>query len=130
MRKTILPILTALCILALVTSAMAVEQVQGFLWNGSHWAKSSVDGKLGFIWGLSNLADEEAAGASKVGKVACLSMTVQKEMKAHTAVQIMEDIDKFYRDNPGKEKIGVLEVILRNVKLICPPEPPAGATKK
>ncbi|MCX5892238.1 MAG: hypothetical protein NTW80_04575 [Deltaproteobacteria bacterium] len=130
MRKATFTVLAALCLLSLVTSAMAIEQGKGFLWNGTHWAKSSVDGKLGYIWGLSNLADEEVAGASKVKKVACLSAAIQKEMKAHTAVQIMEDVDKYYRDNPGMEKNMVLEVILRNVKLICPPEAPAGATKK
>lgn len=129
MKKATIQILTILCLLSLVTWTMAIEEGKGFLWNGTHWAKSSTDAKLGYIWGLSNLADEEVAGASKVGMVPCLSLAIQKEMRAHTALQLMEDIDKYYRDNPEMEKATVLEVILRNIKLIYPPHGPARATK-
>ena len=115
-------------LLTLTAGAMAAEQ--GFLWNGAHWAKSSMDGKLGYIWGLSNLADEEAAGAAKVGKTACLAKTIQDAVHKKAAVQIVEDLDKFYKDNPAKLDIPVIAALLRTIGLICPVEPPAGETEK
>jgi len=130
MKKATIITLILLGVLCLATGSLAVEKGKGFFWNGTHWAKSSLDGKLGYIWGISNLADEEVAGAAKVGKVACLSAAVQKEMEANSAMKLVEDIDKFYRDNPGMTSKTVLEVILRNSKLVCTPGSPAGATKK
>ncbi len=115
-------------LLTLTAGAVAAEQ--GFLWNGAHWAKSSMDGKLGYIWGLSNLADEESTGAAKVGKTACLAKSVQDAIKNKTAVQIVEDMDKFYKDNPAKQDTPVIAALLRTIGLICPMEPPAGEKKK
>lgn len=85
---------------------------QGFLWDGSHWSKSSEDGKLGYLWGLSNLADLEVSSAAKAGTVSAVSQTLQREMQRTTAVELMREVDRFYRQHPDRQKMTVLEVLL------------------
>ncbi len=126
--RALIAILGLAMLLTMTAGAVAAEK--GFIWNGAHWAKSSMDGKLGYIWGLSNLADEETAGAAKVGKTACVAKSIQDAMNKKAAVQIVEDLDKFYKDNPAKLDTPVIAALLRTIGLICPVEPPAGEKKK
>lgn len=96
-----------------LTLAALPADGQGFLWDGSHWARSSQDGKLGYLWGLSNLADLEASAAAKAGTISAVSQAVRQEMQRATAFELMEEVDRFYRENPDKLSTTVLEVLLR-----------------
>ena len=77
--------------------------------------------------GVGNLADFEAA-ASK-GKAPCVSQSFAAELKTKTINQIIEEVDKFYQENPGKLSTSVLEVILIRCTKACPPGYEAGAKK-
>ncbi len=85
---------------------------QGFLWDGTHWSKSTEDGKLGYLWGVSNLADLEASAAAKAGTVSAVSQAVCREMQRATAVGLMREVDQFYRQHPERVNMTVLEVLL------------------
>jgi hypothetical protein len=45
-------------------------------------------------------------------------------------MQIIQEVDKFYQENPGKLDTSVIEVVLRRCTKICSPEAPKGATKR
>ena len=51
-------------------------------------------------------------------------------MKTKTVMQIIQEVDKYYQDNPGKLGTPVIEVILRQFTKVCPAEVPSGETKK
>ncbi|MFZ0052415.1 MAG: hypothetical protein WAK96_11630 [Desulfobaccales bacterium] len=113
-------------LLTLATRALAMER--GILWDGKYWTQSSMDGKIGYIWGVGNLADFEAA-ASK-GRSVCVSRAFVDEQKNQTVLQVVQAVDKFYRENPGKLDTTVIEVILRRCTSVCPPELEGGEKKK
>jgi len=103
----------------LVLAGGALAQEKGFLWDGNQWPQLSFDAKVGYVKGIGNLADFESA-ASK-GKAACVSRALADELKTKTVNQIIEEVDKFYKENPGKLSTSVLEVILIRCTKACPP---------
>lgn len=103
----------------LVLAGSALAQDKGFLWDGNQWPQLSYDAKVGYVKGVGNLADFEAA-ASK-GKGACVSQAFAGELKTKTVNQIIEEVDKFYKENPGKLSTSVLEVVLMRCTKACPP---------
>jgi hypothetical protein len=126
MRKTIILGLAAVWILASATAAPALEK--GFLWDGVHWTQISLDGKIGYIFGLGNLADFETA--SSKGKTPCVSRAFVDDLKNRSVKEVVEKVDKFYQENPGKLKTTVIEVVLRQCTTVCPPEESSGEKKK
>jgi len=124
--KLIVCLVGAVMLLTLATRALAMES--GILWDGKNWTQSSMDGKIGYIWGVGNLADFEVA-ASK-GRSVCVSRAFVDEQKNQTVLQVVQTVDKFYRENPGKLDTSVIEVILRRCTSVCPPELEGGEKKK
>ena len=114
---------------ALVAAAPAVDTNQAFLWNGVHWQQVTTEGKAGYIFGIGNLADYEVA-ASKGRKLACISRAFMDDLKARTVMQIIQEVDKYYQDNPGKLGTPVIEVVLGQLSKASPAQAPAGETKK
>ena len=110
-------LLVLVAVLVLAGGALAEEK--GFLWDGNQWPQLSFDAKVGYVKGVGNLADFEAA-ASK-GKAACVSQAFAAELKTKTVNQIIEEVDKFYKENPGKLSTTVLEVVLMRCTKACPP---------
>jgi hypothetical protein len=123
--KGISVFLAVVLILSLVGGALA--QKQGFLWDGNQWPQLSFDAKVGYVKGIGNLADFETA-ASK-GKAPCISQAFAADLKLKSIDQVIEEVDKFYKDNPGKLDTSVLEVILLRCTKVCPPGQRAGAAK-
>ena len=82
-------------------TAPAVDTNQAFLWNGVHWQQVTTEGKAGYIFGIGNLADYEVA-AAKGRKLATVSRVFVDEMKTKTVMQIIQEVDKYYQDNPGE----------------------------
>ncbi len=109
--------------LVLVMAGSAPAQEKAFMWDGTQWPQLSLDAKVGYVKGVGNLADFEAA-ASK-GK-AVLAEAVSSQLKTKTVNQIIAQVDKFYQDNPSKLSTSVLEVILMRCTTVCPPEMKAG----
>lgn len=109
-------------------SSLALAQSKGFLWDGSHWKDLSQEIKVAYIKGIGNMADfEVAAGGS--GRAGCISLAFVNELKTQTIAQIVQEVDKYYKENPDKVKTSVIEVVLRRCTALCPPESPAAGKK-
>jgi hypothetical protein len=119
-------LLAVVVLLALAAGVSAAEE-KGFLWDGNQWPQLSFDAKVGYVKGVGNLADFETA-ASK-GKGPGVSQAFNAELKTKTVQQIIDEVDKFYRENPSKLSTTVLEVILLRCTTVCPPGMGAGAQK-
>jgi len=51
-------------------------------------------------------------------------------LKTRTVMQIIQEVDKYYQDNPGKLGTPVIEVVLGQLTKASPAKVPAGETKK
>ncbi|MBM4300068.1 MAG: hypothetical protein FJ121_00825 [Deltaproteobacteria bacterium] len=129
MKSAVILLAAGVMVGALAATAPAVDTNQAFLWNGVHWQQVTTDGKAGYIFGIGNLADYEAA-ASKSRKLACVSRVIVDEMKTKTVMQIIQEVDKYYQDNPGRVGTPVIEVVLGQLTKASPAEAPPGTTKK
>ena len=129
MRTAVILLVVGVMVGALAAAAPAVETNQAFLWNGVHWQQVTTEGKAGYIFGIGNLADYEVA-ASKDRKQVCVSRAFVDVMKTKTPLQIIQQVDRYYQDNPGKLDTLVIEVILGQLIKPAPAAAPAGATKK
>jgi hypothetical protein len=128
MRTAVILLVVGVMVGALAAAAPALD-TKAFLWNGVHWQQITQEGKAGYIFGIGNLADYEVA-ASKDRKQVCVSRAFVDVMKTKTTLQIIEQVDKYYQDNPGKLDTLVIEVILGQLIKPAPAAAPAGATKK
>ncbi len=127
MKKLVWLTLAVLGLLLVSGGVLAQERGRGFLWDGNFWKQISLDAKLGYVGGIGNLADFEMA--SSKGKAPCVSRAFTEELKNKTPKSIVEEVDKFYQENPGKLNTSVVEVILRQCTSVCPPEAPPGEKK-
>jgi len=128
MRLSVILLVVAVMVGATVAAAPAADS-KAFLWNGVHWQQVTTDGKAGYIFGIGNLADYEVAAAGG-RKLACVSMVFVEEMRKKTVMEIIEGVDKYYQDNPGKMDTPVIEVILGMLTKITPGTVSPGTTKK
>lgn len=121
MRAAVILVVAGLMIGTLAASAPAADTSQAFLWTGKHWQQVSEDGKAGYIFGMGNLADFEVA-AARGRKPVCLSQAFVDDLRSRTVMQIVQEVDKFYQENPGKLDTPVIEVVLRRCTKVCPPD--------
>lgn len=129
MKAATILVIIGLMIGGLVGSAPALESGKAFLWTGRHWQQVSEDGKAGYIFGMGNLADYEAA-AAQGRKPACLSQAFVDDLRSRTVMQIVQEVNKFYQENPGKLDTPVIEVVLRRCTNVCPPDNTRGKAKQ
>jgi hypothetical protein len=113
-------------IFALATGGLAAEK--GFMWDGNQWKDLNPDLKVAYIKGVGNMADFEV-GTGTAGRGACISKGLVDELKTKTVAQVVQEVDNYYKQNPGKMSTSVLEVVLRSSTKLCPPEPAAGKKK-
>ena len=128
MNGKILPVAAAALSMLLLMSAGALSQGP-FMWDGSQWPQLSFDAKVGFIKGIGNLADFEVAASKGKGQAPCISRAFVDELKIRTIEQIIQEVDKYYQEDPSKKNTTVIEVVLRRCTSVCPPEEPAGGKK-
>lgn len=121
MRAAVILVAAGLMIGGLAAAAPAANTGHAFLWTGQHWQQVSEEGKAGYVFGMGNLADFEAA-ASKGRAPVCLSQAFVDDLKSRTVMQVVQEVDKFYQENPGKLDTPVIEVVLRRCTKVCPPE--------
>ena len=120
-------ILGLVLLLALATGALA--KAPSLAWDGTQWRVFNQEVKVAYVKGVLNMAAfETAMGGS--GRSACVSRAFTEELKTKTLGQVIAEVDKFYKENPGKVKTPVIEVVMRRCTKICPPQPPAKAKKK
>src|SRR3989339_1671752 len=111
MRAAVILLVVGFMVGGLAPAAPAVDTNHAFLWKGVHWQQVTQEGKAGYIFGIGNLADYEVA-ASKDRKQVCVSRGFVEVMKNKTPMQIIQQVDRYYQDNPGKLDTLVIEVIL------------------
>ena len=128
MRAAVILFVAGVMVGALTAAAPAVDSNQAFLWNGVHWQQVTTDGKAGYIFGIGNLADYEVA-ASKDRKQVCVSRSFVDVMKTKTPLQIIQHVDQYYQDNPGKLDTLVIEVILGQLIKASPAPAQPGTAK-
>ena len=128
MRAAVILLVVGVMVGALAAAAPAVDN-QAFLWNGVNWQQVTTEGKAGYIFGIGNLADYEVA-ASKGRKQAFVSQAFVDVMKTKTPMQIIQEVDKYYQDNPGKLDTLVIEVVLGQLAKSSSAEVQPGATAK
>ncbi len=126
MKRASILSLAAVLILVAASAGMAADKA--FLWNGEHWKQVSLDGKVGYVFGIGNLADFEVAAGR--GRTGCISRAFVDDLKKHTVMQIVQEVDKYYQENPGKLDTSVIEVVLKRCTSVCPPETSGGAKPK
>jgi hypothetical protein len=129
MKIAVILLVAGVMVGALAGASPAVDTNQAFLWNGVHWQQVTTEGKAGYIFGIGNLADYEVA-ASKGRPLVCVSRVFVDEMKTKTVMQIIQEVDKYYQDNPGKLGTPVIEVVLGRLTKSFPAQVPAGETQK
>lgn len=128
MKRAAIFLLLAAWVAALAPGVPAVEQGKAFLWDGRHWAQISQDAKVGYVFGMGNLADFEV-GARSARKPPCISQAFVGELKRYTVIQIVQEVDQYYQQHPDKKSTPVIEVVLRRCTAVCPPEPAKGGKK-
>lgn len=115
-------------LLVLAGGGLAQSQTKPELWNGTHWKEFSPELKVAYIKGIGNMADFEVAVSGR-DKAGCISVGFVDELKGKTIATIVNEVDKFYKENPGKLDMPVIEVVLRRCTALCKPEPPAAGKK-
>ncbi len=106
-------------ILVLALSGAALALGKATLWDGNQWTQMPYDAKVGYVSGVGNMSDfEMAAGKGKYGVAA---RAFSKELRTKTVNQVVEEIDRFYKENPNKLSTTVLEVIAIRCTTACPP---------
>lgn len=111
MRFAVILVMIGLMIGGATISTPAAASGKPFLWTGHNWLQVSEDAKAGYIFGLGNMAD--FVNAASKGKPACISPAVVNDLKSRTVLQIVHAVNAFYKKNPGKLDIPVIEVVLR-----------------
>jgi hypothetical protein len=107
-------------LIALATAALAAEK--GFLWDGTQWKDMTKDIKVAYVKGIGNMADfETAAATSAKAPPPCISKGFVDELKTKTISQVIAEVDKYYKENPTKENLPVVAVILQRCTKLCAP---------
>ncbi len=112
MRKTWL-IVGLFLILGLSLPALALSQ-KATLWDGTQWKDLPQETKIGFVKGVGNLADYETAASGK--RSGAITRALEDQWKNKNINIIVDEIDKFYRENPQKMAMPVIEVMLKCCK--------------
>jgi hypothetical protein len=118
--------------LALVLALASVALAQGTkpeLWNGTHWKEFAKEIKVAYIKGIGNMADFEVAVSGR-DRAGCISLGFVDELKGKTVDSIVQEVDKYYKENPDKTNTPVVEVVLRQCTALCKPQAPAAPPKK
>lgn len=122
MRKKAL-LVGVLFILVLSLPALVLGQTQALLWDGNQWKDLPREAKIGYVKGVGNLADYEMAASGESTGV--VSQALGDEWRTKTVNQIVQEVDKYYQENPQKLSQPVIEVMLRCCSGFTLPETPA-----
>jgi hypothetical protein len=98
-------------VLVLVLSLPALVLGQALIWDGNQWKDLPQEAKIGYVKGVGNLADYEMAASRE--RTGVVSRALHHEWRTKSIGQIIQEVDKFYRENPQKMSMPVIEVMLR-----------------
>jgi hypothetical protein len=113
--------LVGLALVLAVTGIALAQEMKPELWNGTHWKEMSPEVKVAYIKGIGNMADFEVAVSGKE-RAGCIAVGFVDELKGKTVDGIVKEVDKYYKENPGKLNTPVLEVVLRQCTALCKPQ--------
>ncbi|MDI6852170.1 MAG: hypothetical protein QME75_01015 [Deltaproteobacteria bacterium] len=122
-RKLVIGV--ALLVLTLALPGMGQAQTAA-LWDGSHWMELPQEAKIGYIKGVGNMADYEHAVSGK--QVGLVTRALEDQWRTKSISTIVQEVDRFYQQNPQDRNMPVIEVVLRccsGLKI-----PPAGASRR
>jgi hypothetical protein len=98
-------------LLILALSLPALVWGQASLWDGTQWKDLSHDAKIGYVKGVGNLADYEMAASQK--RAGAISRALNSQWRTKSIGQIVQEVDRYYQENPQKMTLPVIEVMLR-----------------
>jgi hypothetical protein len=99
----------AVLIVVLLLPALVLGQAT--IWDGTQWKNLPQEVKVGYVKGVGNLADYEmAASRTRTGVVA---RALHDEWRNKSIGMIVQEVDRYYRENPQKMSLPVIEVMLR-----------------
>jgi hypothetical protein len=129
MRKTVKNCLVGLALVLALAGVVLAQGTKPEMWDGTHWKEFSQEIKVAYIKGIGNMADFEVAVSGKE-KAGCISAGFVDELKGKNINNIVAEVDKYYKENPGKLNTSVIEVVLRKCTAMCKPEAQAAPKKK
>ncbi len=129
MKKTVKNCLVGLALVLALAGVVLAQGTKPEMWNGTHWKEFSQEIKVAYIKGIGNMADFEVAVSGKE-KAGCISAGFVDELKGKNIDNIVAEVDKYYKENPGKLNTSVIEVVLRKCTAMCKPEAQAAPKKK
>lgn len=106
-------IVGVLLILILSLPSLVLSQ-KAALWDGAQWQDLPQETKIGYVKGVGNLADYEMAASGK--RVGAVSRALNNQWRNKNITSIVQEVDKFYQENPQKLSMPVIEVMLRCCK--------------
>ena len=114
-------------VLGLALAGGAWAQSRAEMINGNHWTKWSQEHKLVYVRGLTNWADFVTRPRRRKGRPPNTACRRSWSMNCGTRPwgQIVNDIDTYYRENPGKMNDSVIEAMLRHCTNVCKTAPGA-----
>ena len=129
MKKVSLLLLAISLILGAANAGAAPDEA--FMWTGEKWKEVSLDGKVGYIFGIGNLADYEVAAAKAAGqpKTAVISRALVEVLKSKPVLEVVQDVDRYFQENPDKLKSYIIDVVLRRFTTTGSPGTFSGAKK-
>ncbi len=98
-------------VLILMLSLPALVLGQATLWDGTQWKDLPQEAKISYVKGVGNLADYEMAARREHAGV--ISRALNSQWRTKTISQIVQEVDRFYQENPQKVTMPVIEVMLR-----------------
>jgi len=110
MRKTKL-IVGVFLILVLALPALVLSQTKAMLWDGTQWQNLPQETKIGYVKGVGNMADYEMAASGR--RTGVVSRALGEQWRNKNITSIVQEVDKFYQENPQKLSMPVIEVMLR-----------------
>lgn len=112
MRKT--GVIVAVFLILVLSLPTLVLSQKAALWDGTQWQDLPQETKIGYVKGVGNLADFELAASGK--RAGAVSRALDEQWRNKNINNIVQEVDKFYQQNPQKLSMPVIEVMLRCCK--------------
>jgi len=103
-------VIGTLLVLVLTLPALALA-AKASLWDGNDWKNLPQETKVAYVKGVGNLADYEMAASGK--RAGMVSRALDEQWKNKNITAIVQEVDKFYQENPQKLNLPVIEAMLR-----------------
>jgi len=129
MRITMRSCLTGLALVLLLAGIALGQGLKPSLIAGTEWQQATQEMKVAYIRGVGNMADYEVALSGKKCS-GCLSADLVRELKGKSIEDIVSEVDKYYKENPDKLNIPVMEAVLRQCTSLGKPKSPGAPAKK